>query len=66
MTLNEFVSLNGSGAMFKVVDATAAGYMNTNKYLAYADRNVVGKLYGKKTVAGYDAIGKNKIAVYIK
>ena len=65
MTLKEFVGLDKSGAMFKIVDATKTGYMNTKEYLTYADRNVVNKFCGDKTVVGYEAIGKNKVAVYV-
>lgn len=66
MTVKELVSLEKSGAMFCVVDSTKIGcYSHPMEFLTEADRNVVGRDFGDRTVVGFIPYGK-KVIVYIK
>ena len=66
MTVKEFVKLDASGMMYKVVSANAVGYMASDKCIIEADRNVVTLRFGDNTLVGYCATGKNKMTIYIK
>ena len=67
MKLNEFMAMEKSGGLFKLIDATKQGYMNDMcwKVITFADRNVCEE-YGDCDVVGFRPNGKNSIVVYIK
>lgn len=64
MKVKDFVSMEKSGAMFRLVDADERGYLTTDKTLYEADRSTVKKLYGEAIVVGFAPKGK-KVTIYI-
>lgn len=66
MKVSDFIKMEKSGAMYRVVDVSNVGYMNSDKYATEADRNVIRDRFGEETLVGFSAKGKNRIIIYIK
>ena len=66
MTVMEFIKLEKSGAMYKVINASLPGYMTSGKVLIEGDINVIKNMYAEKQLEGFSAGGKSKITLYIK
>ena len=66
MTVENFVKLDVSGMMFRLVDANMVGYMTHHYVLIEADKNVVKKEYGRCEVVGFENVSKKIMVLYIK
>lgn len=64
MKVADFIKMEKSGALYRVVDADERGYMTTDKCLIEADRSVVKKLYADAEMVGFEPKGK-KVVIYI-
>lgn len=64
MLVKDFVGM--ADGMFKIVDAKNIGYKTIKKAEIEADKNVVREFYGDWEVVGFEAVGKDKIAIYAK
>lgn len=66
MKVKEITKMAGS-TMFRLIDATLPGYMTAPKVLYEADKNAV-RLAGYEDfeVVHIEALGKNKMALYVK
>lgn len=60
MRVSEFVRLATPGTQFKVFDATYAVYS------LYADKDKVEEKFGDMELIGFEAIGENKVVLYVK
>ena len=66
MTVREFVRLEKSGCMFRIVDANKPGYMSRNIEELTADRNVMISYYGNCELVGFEPYSKRIITIYAK
>lgn len=64
MKVSEFVKLEKSGALFRVVDATQPACRVLRTALTEADRNVVCSMYGDAKMEGFEPQGK-RVILYI-
>ena len=66
MIVRNFVKLDVSGMMFRLVDANRVGYMTHPVVILEADKNVVRKEYGEHEVVGFENATKKTMILYIK
>lgn len=65
--VKDFLAMDLSGCIFKVVDARETGYLVCPVVLlAGADRNVVGSAYGSWELVGFEPSGKKTITIYVR
>ena len=65
MTVKELVMYD-TDTMFKLVDASKAGYFAKPVVLIECDKNVARVQYGNNTVVHFEVTGKRKMTLYIK
>ena len=66
MTVAEFVKLDVSGMLFRIVDADRNGYMTHPYILLEGDKNVITQWYGEYEIVGFEGVSKRTIMLYIK
>lgn len=64
MKVKDFITLETSGAIYQIVDATKPGYLRDDAKVVFeADRNVIADRYGRCEVKGFKPKGK-KVVLY--
>ena len=66
MTVMEFVKLDVSGMLYRLVDANRTGYMSNPCIMIEGDKNVVKTRYGQHEVVGFEGVSKRTMILYIK
>lgn len=66
MKAKDFVRLDASGMIFRVVDASKPGYMAKPCVLVEADKNVVTTNYGECEIVGFENASKRTMIIYVK
>ena len=66
MRVKDFLPLEKSGCLYRIVDASIPGYMTRNIEMMTADRNVMKKFYGEWEVVGFEPYSKKTITLFAK
>ena len=65
MKVQDFIKLEKTGTLYRVVDASKRGYMSDPEILITADRNVVKDRFGDCDLIGFAPATKKEILLYI-
>ena len=66
MKVNDFLKLDKSGCMYRVVVAEGQGWATTKRVEIEADRNIVKRVYGKWELVGFEIATKKALFLFVE